>query len=102
MKYFYNFSGMWKHQHGWPFHTPVDTIKLGLPDYFKIIKKPMDLGTIKKRLDNNYYWCSKECVDDINLMFTNCYMYNKPGEVRPLCVLLWFLHSNSSVERTVS
>lgn len=49
-------KGMWKHQHGWPFHLPVDTASLGLPDYFKIIKKPMDLGTIKKRLDNNYYW----------------------------------------------
>jgi len=30
-------KGMWKHQHGWPFHVPVDTVKLGLPDYFKII-----------------------------------------------------------------
>jgi hypothetical protein len=49
-------KGMWKHQHGWPFHLPVDTVKLRLPDYFDIIKKPMDLGTIKKRLDNNYYW----------------------------------------------
>jgi hypothetical protein len=49
-------KGMWKHQHGWPFHLPVDTVKLRLPDYFTIIKKPMDLGTIKKRLDHNYYW----------------------------------------------
>lgn len=49
-------KGMWKHQHGWPFHLPVDTVKLRLPDYFDIIKRPMDLGTIKKRLDNNYYW----------------------------------------------
>jgi hypothetical protein len=39
---------MWKHQHGWPFQTPVDTIKLGLPDYFKLIKYPMDLGIVKK------------------------------------------------------
>ena len=74
-------SGMWKHQHGWPFHIPVDTIKLGLPDYFKIVKQPMDLGTVKKRLENNYYWCSQECTDDITLMFQNCYLYNKPGEV---------------------
>lgn len=40
----------------------------------------MDLGTIKKRLENNYYWCSKECVADFNTMFSNCYVYNKPGE----------------------
>ena len=72
---------MWKHQHGWPFHTPVDTVKLGLPDYFKLIEYPMDLGTVKKRLENNYYWCSKECIDDVDLMFKNCFKYNKPGEV---------------------
>ena len=72
---------MLKHQHGWPFLVPVDTIKLGLPDYFTIITQPMDLGTIKKRLDNNYYWCAQECIDDTNTMFGNCYTYNKPGEV---------------------
>ena len=49
-------------------------------DYHKIIKQPMDLGTIKKRLEHNYYWSGKECIQDFNTMFTNCYVYNKPGE----------------------
>jgi len=49
-------------------------------DYHRIIRKPMDLGTIKKRLDNNYYWSAKECLNDFKTMFTNCYVYNKPGE----------------------
>lgn len=40
----------------------------------------MDLTTIKKRLENNYYWNAKECIQDFNTMFTNCYVYNKPGE----------------------
>ena len=40
----------------------------------------MDLGTIRKRLDNNYYWSAKECLNDFKTMFTNCYVYNKPGE----------------------
>lgn len=40
----------------------------------------MDLGTIKKRLENSYYWSGKECIQDFNTMFTNCYVYNKPGE----------------------
>ena len=71
---------MWKHQNGWPFQTPVDTIKLGLPDYFKLIKYPMDLGTVKKRLEHNYYWCSEECIHDVTTMFQNCYLYNKPEE----------------------
>ena len=71
---------MWKHQHAWPFHFPVNTIKLNLPDYFEIIKKPMDMATIRKRLDNNYYWEAQEAIQDFNQMFTNCYIYNKPGE----------------------
>lgn len=40
----------------------------------------MDLGTIKKRLENNYYWCADECIQDFNALFSNCYTYNKPGE----------------------
>ncbi|XP_060526053.1 bromodomain-containing protein 3 isoform X3 [Cylas formicarius] len=73
-------KAVWKHQFAWPFQQPVDAKKLNLPDYHKIIKQPMDLGTIKKRLDNNYYWSGKECIQDFNTMFTNCYVYNKPGE----------------------
>lgn len=41
----------------------------------------MDLGTIKKRLENLYYYSAKECIEDFKTMFTNCYVYNKPGEV---------------------
>ncbi len=41
---------MFKHSHSWPFQHPVNTIELNIPDYFDIIKHPMDLGTIKKRL----------------------------------------------------
>lgn len=68
---------LWKHQFAWPFYQPVDCIKLSLPDYHKIIKNPMDMGTIKKRLENNYYWSANECMQDFNTMFTNCYIYNK-------------------------
>ncbi|XP_041914249.1 bromodomain-containing protein 3a isoform X1 [Alosa sapidissima] len=71
---------LWKHQFAWPFYTPVDAIKLGLPDYHKIIKNPMDMGTIKKRLENAYYWSASECMQDFNTMFTNCYIYNKPTD----------------------
>lgn len=73
-------KAVWKHQFAWPFHQPVDAKKLNLPDYHKIIKKPMDLGTIKKRLESNYYYSAQECIQDFNTMFTNCYVYNKPGE----------------------
>ncbi|XP_030378303.1 homeotic protein female sterile isoform X1 [Scaptodrosophila lebanonensis] len=71
---------IWKHNFSWPFQQPVDAKKLNLPDYHKIIKHPMDMGTIKKRLENNYYWSAKEAIHDFNTMFSNCYVYNKPGE----------------------
>ena len=40
----------------------------------------MDFGTIKKRLEHNYYQSAKECIKDFNTVFTNCYVYNKAGE----------------------
>jgi hypothetical protein len=36
-----------KHTYAWIFLEPVDPIKLNIPDYLDIIKKPMDFGTIK-------------------------------------------------------
>lgn len=46
---------LWKHNHAWIFHDPVDPEKLNIPDYHDVIKKPMDFGSIKQRLNSNYY-----------------------------------------------
>ncbi|XP_073334290.1 bromodomain-containing protein 3-like isoform X2 [Pagrus major] len=73
-------KSLWKHHFSWPFYQPVDAVALGLSDYHTIITSPMDLGTIKKRLENNYYWSASECMQDFNTMFTNCYIYNKPTD----------------------
>ncbi|XP_030584258.1 bromodomain testis-specific protein isoform X2 [Archocentrus centrarchus] len=73
-------KALWRHQYSWPFHQPVDAVGLCLPDYYTIITNPMDLGTIKKRLKNRYYWQALDCVKDFNAMFTNCYVYNQPGD----------------------
>ncbi|EPQ04338.1 ATP-binding cassette sub-family G member 2 [Myotis brandtii] len=59
---------------------PVDAVTLELPDYYTIIKNPMDLSTIKKRLENKYYVEASECIEDFRTMFSNCYLYNKPGD----------------------
>lgn len=71
---------LWKHHFAWPFHVPVDPEKLGLPDYFEIIKTPMDMGLIKRKLETVSYYSAKECLQDFNLMFSNCYIYNKPTD----------------------
>ncbi|XP_077478934.1 bromodomain-containing protein 3-like [Stigmatopora argus] len=73
-------KAIWKHPFAWPFYHPVDAVALKIPDYYSIITNPMDLVTIKQRLENNYYWSASECLQDFNTMFTNCYIYNKPTD----------------------
>ncbi|XP_065602620.1 bromodomain testis-specific protein [Cyrtonyx montezumae] len=73
-------KAIWRHNFSWPFHQPVDAAALNLPDYYSIIKKPMDLSTIKKRLEHNYYTKAAECINDFKTMFLNCYTYNKAGD----------------------
>jgi hypothetical protein len=43
-------NSLWKHNQAWIFHEPVDPKKLNIPDYFEIIKHPMDFGTVKNKL----------------------------------------------------
>lgn len=69
-----------KHKRAWPFELPVDTKALKLPDYHNVIKKPMDFTTIKKRLENYWYYDAYECIEDFKTVFVNCYTYNKPTE----------------------
>ena len=65
-------SSLWKCNQAWIFHEPVDPEKLGIPDYFEIIKTPMDFGTIKQRLNSNYYHRLQDVLNDIELVFNNC------------------------------
>lgn len=60
-----------------PFRQPVDPQALGIPDYFDIIKKPMDLSTIKRKLDTGQYTDPWDYVDDVWLMFDNAWIYNR-------------------------
>jgi E1A/CREB-binding protein len=69
------------HQHGWVFNSPVDPVELGLPDYFEVIKKPMDLGTIRKKLENNCYHSLDEFESHVHLTFDNAMLYNPEGSV---------------------
>ncbi|KAK9922698.1 hypothetical protein M0R45_031151 [Rubus argutus] len=69
-----------KHKHSWVFNEPVDAKTLGLHDYHIIIKRPMDLGTIKSRLIKNWYKSPKEFAEDVRLTFDNAMTYNPPGQ----------------------
>lgn len=60
-----------------PFRIPVDPQALGIPDYFDIIKTPMDMSTIKRKLDTGAYSDPWKFVDDVCIMFENAWIYNR-------------------------
>jgi len=64
------------HQLFWVFSIPVDPIDLGLDGYFQIMKNPMDLITVQKRLENEFDHHLKDFVDDYHLTFDNAMVYN--------------------------
>ena len=61
------------------FLVPVDYVALNILDYPTIITHPMDLGTVKKNLENGEYKLFQDFMSDINLIWKNCKTYNKAG-----------------------
>lgn len=47
----------------------------GVPDYFDKVKKPMDLGTIKAKMDRREYADEEEFCEDMRQIFENCFLY---------------------------
>ncbi|ANB13125.1 chromatin-binding protein BDF1 [Sugiyamaella lignohabitans] len=69
-----------KHEaYSFPFLQPVDPVALNCPSYFKIIKEPMDLGTVQDRYNKNAYENADEFERDVRLIFKNCYKFNPEG-----------------------
>lgn len=60
------------------FLDAVDAEGLGIPDYYSIIKNPMDLGKIQKMLATGAIPSLKEFDKNVTLMFDNCYQFNGP------------------------
>lgn len=61
------------------FREPVDWKGLGLLDYPEIVLRPMDLGTIKKRIENDDYNAVEDIATDVRLVWSNCMLYNRDG-----------------------
>jgi hypothetical protein len=63
----------------WVFMTPVQ-----IPGYQDVIKKPMDLGTVKKNLGSKPSRCRfkshEKFAKDVRLVFQNALLYNKDDE----------------------
>ncbi|OMJ85646.1 hypothetical protein SteCoe_12995 [Stentor coeruleus] len=67
------------HEESQEFLIPVDFESLGIPTYPTIIKNPMDLGTIKKRLKSHHYTKTQDFIADIQLVWDNCKKFNEAG-----------------------
>ena len=53
-------------------------MKLGIPDYLEVVKRPMDLGTIRTQLKSGEIRSRNEFVELVRLVFSNAILYNKP------------------------
>uniref|UniRef100_A0A8C1HUS9 Histone acetyltransferase n=1 Tax=Cyprinus carpio carpio TaxID=630221 RepID=A0A8C1HUS9_CYPCA len=64
------------HPDAWPFMEPVK--KSEAPDYYEVIRFPIDLKTMTERLKNRYYVTKKLFIADLQRVITNCREYNPP------------------------
>ncbi|CAN1302815.1 Transcription factor GTE3, chloroplastic [Linum perenne] len=72
-------SKLMKHKFGHIFNVPVDVVGMQLHDYYDIIRQPMDLGTVKKKLGKNLYGSPQDFAADVRLTFHNAMRYNPKG-----------------------
>lgn len=68
------FSEMQNHPSAWPFAVPVN--KEEVPDYYEVIKEPMDLSTMELKLENDKYESFDQFLYDARLIYKNCRSYN--------------------------
>ncbi|KAF3436227.1 hypothetical protein FNV43_RR23319 [Rhamnella rubrinervis] len=77
-------KSMHDHVDAWPFKEPVDS--RDVPDYYDIIKDPMDLRTMLKRVDSEQYYVTLEMfIADMKRMFANARTYNSPDTIYYKC-----------------
>jgi histone acetyltransferase len=71
-------------QFSWPFREPVDTTEV--KDYLEIIKEPIDLSSIDKRIRKGDHYKSKRMLyADLMLMVNNCKLYNDEASTYMQC-----------------
>lgn len=51
------------------------------PDYYVLIKHPLALDMVKKRINNKTYSNIREFLEDVHLIFSNARIYNEEGSI---------------------
>ena len=70
---------LWNNAHSELFRYPVNPVADGVPDYFEKIKHPMDLSTIKQKVNRKQYPNANIFNNDVEQIFKNCFLYHSPG-----------------------
>ena len=65
-----------RNQKAYIFSQPVNYVELKIPDYPLLVKNPMDFNTIKSKLKDHKYEKIQDFMDDMELVFHNCRLYN--------------------------
>lgn len=58
------------------FSQPVDPVRDDCPNYLKVVKNPMDLGTVMRKLRSGAYASVAEWKADVNLVWANSFAFN--------------------------
>ena len=67
-----------KLKEAYEFLEAVDYIKYNIPDYLDVIKYPRDLSIVQFNLENDYYRDIQSFLNDVQLIWDNCYTNNPP------------------------
>ncbi|KAL9357893.1 hypothetical protein Peur_051146 [Populus x canadensis] len=90
-------KSMHDHVDAWPFKEPVDA--RDVPDYYDIIKDPMDLKTMSKRVESEQYYVTLEMfIADVKRMCANARTYNSPDTIYYKCATRLEAHFQSKVQ----
>lgn len=74
------------HPAAWPFLKPV--CKKQVPDYYEVVKDPIDLEMMEKRTKVGNYYITKDIfLSDIRRICENCKMYNREETDYHKCAL---------------
>lgn len=65
-------------KHAWPF---VDAVPDTVPGYYDLIKEPMDLKTLRTKVEFRHYKSLIELEKDFQLLVNNCEKFNGPKNV---------------------
>ncbi|KAJ7383775.1 Transcription initiation factor TFIID subunit 1 [Desmophyllum pertusum] len=85
-------------QESWPFQKPVSSKQV--PDYYEVVKTPIDLLTIKQQVQGHAYQNRDEFMEHVRIMYRNSVVYKVRCNFTPeikLKILLTALHTCSII-----